>query len=255
MSPSVDAVVLVARRADLLRALRDGPLDKPELADRLSVSRSTVNRAVRDLESEEYVCRRDGVTLTLKGRLVLSAYEEFASDLDALDNADDVIDTLPVDARVDDALFDGGEIVEADSVAPQRATERYRELVEDAERIRGYASALLDSTVPTFERRIVEDDLTVELVVAPEVLDALVGGYGDTVAAARETGNFTLLTAAQRLSYSLMLVDDSAKTTVCALFYDDNGHTGLLKNDDPEAVVWASGVYADLRSSADLLTD
>jgi predicted transcriptional regulator len=255
MSPSVEAVELVARRADLLRELRDGPKTKPALADALDVSRSTVDRAVRELEREEYVCRRDGIALALKGRLVLSAYEEFAANLDALDTAEPAIDTLPVDAQVDDTLFRGGEVVEADSVAPQRATERFRQLVEEAERIRGYASALLDSTVPTYRRRMVEDGMEVELVIAPEVLDALVTGHGDAVADARATGNLTLLRATETIAYSLMLVDDGAKTHVCALFYDENGHTGLLRNDDPEAVVWASGLYADLRAAAEPLPD
>lgn len=255
MSPSVDTIELVARRADLLRELRDGVDAKPDLADALAVSRSTVDRAVRELEAEDYVRRTDALALTLKGHLVLSAYEEFAENVDALDEAEHAIDTLPVDARVNDVLFRGGEVVEADGVAPQRATERFLELVEDAERIRGYASAILDSTVPTYRRRIVEDDLQVELVVAPEVLDVLVSKYGDAVAEARTTDNITLFRADGGLSYSLMLVDDGSKTHVCALFYDENGNTGLLRNDDPEAVVWASGVYADVRAAAESLPD
>src|SRR6056297_1681780 len=141
---------LLAQRADLLRAVRDGAPPKPELAAALSVSRSTVDRAVRDLEDSGLVERAGGVTLTLKGRLALDSYETFAAHLRDFEAAETALKTLPNDARVDRSLFRDATVVEATPVAPQRATEAYRSLVADATRVRGYASALLDGNVQTF---------------------------------------------------------------------------------------------------------
>ena len=253
-SPST-AVDVLARRSDLLRAVRERPRSKPALVDALSVSRSTVDRAVRELEAEGFVERSGGVSLTLQGRLALDSYETLSADLAGLDGAASALRTLPDDARVDTALFQNATVVEASPVAPQRATEAYRSLAVDATRIRGYASALLDSTVPTLRDRIVADRLEMELVLGPGVLDALVGGHGDAVADARDTGRLTLQAASEALSYSLMLVETPATTHACALFYDDSGHTGLVRNDAPEAVEWAEDVYADLRAAADALPE
>lgn len=255
MPSSGAAVEALARRADLLRAVRERPRPKPALADELSVSRSTVDRAVRDLEAEGFVERSDGVTLTLQGRLALDSYETFAAQLQDLTAAETALQSLPDDARVDRALFRGATVVEASPVAPQRATEAYRSLVADATQVRGYASALLDGNVETFRDRIVEHGVDVELVLDPAVLEALVGNHGSAVADARDTGRLTMLEAANELSYSLMLVDTAEETHATALFYDDTGHTGLVRNDTPEAIAWAEGVYEDLRATADPLPE
>lgn len=245
---------LLAQRADLLRAVRDEARPKPELAAALSVSRSTVDRAARDLEAHGLVERSGGVTLTLKGRLALDSYETFAARLRDLNAAETALETLPDDARVDRALFRDATVVEATPVAPQRATEAYRSLVADATRVRGYASALLDGNVQTFRDRIVGDGLDADLVLDPDVLDALVGTHGDAVGDALDTGRLTLREASDGLDYSLMLVEEQEQTHACALVYDDSGHVGLVRNDDPVAVEWAESVYEELRAVADPLS-
>lgn len=255
MTQSSTAVDVLARRAALLRAVRAEPCSKPALVEELSVSRSTVDRAVRELEAQGFVERSGGVSLTLEGRLALDSYETLAADLDGLDAANSALETLPEDARVDNVLFREAEVVEASPVAPQRATEAYRSLAADATRIRGYASALLDSTVPTLRDRVVEEGLELDLVVAPDVLDALVGSHANAVADARETGRFTMREASEQLAYSLMLVETPATTHATALFYDDSGHVGLVHNDAPEAVAWAESVYEDLRAAGDPLPE
>lgn len=255
MPSSPATVEVLARRAELLRALREQPRSKPALVDELGVSRSTVDRAVRELEAEGLVERSDGVALTLRGRLALDSYGTFTGQLRDLDAAAHSLDSLPDDARVARALFRDATVVEAAPVAPQRATAAYRSLVADATRVEGYASALLDGNVRTFRDRIVEDDLEADLVLDPDVLQALVGSHGSLVAEARDTGRLTMHEAASQLSYSLMLVETPETTHACALVYDDSGHTGLVRNDDPEAVAWAEDVYADLRAAADPLPE
>lgn len=255
MTSASATVEVLARRADLLRAVRERRRSKPALVDELAVSRSTVDRAVRELEAEGLVARSDGVSLTLRGRLALDSYERLMSDLDGIDAAASVLETVPDDARVDTRLLQDAAVAEASPVAPQRATEAYRSLAADATRIRGYASALLDSTIPTLSDRIVDGGLEMDLILGPDVLDALVANHASTVADARATGRFTMRDASRTLSYSLMLVETPATTYATALFYDDSGHTAMVCNDTPEAVAWAEGVYEDLRAAADPLPE
>ncbi|SEV99441.1 helix-turn-helix transcriptional regulator [Halobacterium jilantaiense] len=248
-------VEVLARRADLLRAVRAASRSKPRLAEELGVSRSTVDRAVRELEAEGFVERADGVSLTLQGRLAVKSYEALAADLDGLDAAASVLGTLPEDARVDTALLRDAAVVEASPVAPQRATEAYRSLAADATRIRGYASTLLDSTVPTLHDQIVEAGLEMELLLGPEVLSALVGSHRRAVADARDTGRMALREVEDGLAYSLLLVETPETTYATALFYDGTAHTGLVRNDAPAAVEWAESVYEDLLAAADQLPE
>lgn len=249
MSQSVETLDLLGRRADLLALLRESPRTKPELASALSVSRSTVDRAVRNLEAENLVARGDTVSLTLTGALALDAYERFADQLDALGSAGSLFESLPANAVVDPALLRDATVVTPSEVAPHRAVETYGSLVADASRVRGFACAVLDTNVERFRERIVEDEVPVELVVTEDVLDALVATHSDAISDSRESGNLSIYRATQTLAYNLMLVETDA-THVCALVHDHDGHVGLVVNDDPDAVAWAEGVYESIREDA-----
>lgn len=253
MTDTGDAVALLARRAELLRSLRDGSPTKRELAAAQSVSRSTVDRAVRDLEAAGLVEREDGVSLTLQGRLAFDVYEQLTETLDALDDASGVLDPLPPDATLDGALLRGASVARPDPVAPQRPYLAYQSALEGATAVRGFAPAVLDENVPRFRERIVEDEVPVDLTVAPAALDELVSTHSDAVETCLDTGRLTLRRADETLDYGLVLAERPDATVVCALVYDDRGLAGVLRNDERRAVRWAEDVYERLRADAEPL--
>lgn len=253
MTGADDVVALLARRAELLRSLRAGPRAKQDLAAAQSVSRSTVDRAVRTLEAHGFVARDESVSLTLRGRLALDAYDEFVDLLDALDTASDLLDVLPADATIDGALLHGADVVQSDPIAPQRPYLAYQSAVEDATAVRGFAPAVLDENVPQFRDRIVDGGAPVDLTVAPAALDELVSSHADTVEEALDTGRLTLREATTVLDYGLVLVEQPERTVVCALVFDDHGLAGVVENDERHAVEWADDVYERIRADAELL--
>ncbi len=248
-----DAVALLDRRAELLRSLRDDARTKQELAAAQSVSRSTVDRAVRDLEAAGFVARDGGVSLTPQGRVAFDAYEQFIATLNALDDASDVLDPLPADEPLDGALLRDANVVRPDPVAPQRPYLAYQSVLEDATAVRGFVPAVLDENVPRFRERIVDDEVPVDLTVAPAALDELVSTHADAVGACLDTGRLTLRRANETLDYALVLVEQPDSTVVCALVYDDRGLAGVLRNDGRRAVRWAEDVYERLRADAEPL--
>ncbi|MCG1002738.1 MULTISPECIES: winged helix-turn-helix domain-containing protein [Halobacterium] len=248
-----DATALLARRAHLLRSLRDGPRPKQDLVAAQSMSRSTVDRAVRTLEARGFVERNGGVALTLRGRLALDAYDEFVETLDALEEAGGLLDVLPADATVDSALLHGANVVQSDPVAPQRPYVTYQSIVEDATAVRGFAPAVLDENVSRFHDRIVDGRARVDLTVAPAALDELLSSHADVIEDALDTGRLTLREATTVLDYALVVVEQPERTVACALFFDDHGIAGMVENDEPHAVEWADEVYESIRADADLL--
>lgn len=253
MTGAEDVVALLARRAELLRSLQDGPRAKQDLAAAQSVSRSTVDRAVRALEAHGFVARDDDVSLTLRGRLALDAFDEFVDLLDALDAADELLDVLPADATIDGALLRGTDVVQANPIAPQRPYLAYQSVVGDATAIRGFVAAVLDENVPEFRDRIVDGRAPVDLTVAPAALDELLSSHADAVEDALDTGRLTLREATTVLDYGLVLVEQPERTVVCALVFDDHGLAGVVENDGPHAVEWADDVYERIREDAELL--
>lgn len=245
-----DAIEVLVRRADVLRVLSDGQRPKRELVHEVSVSRSTVDRAVRVLESHGFVDRNDGVSLTLRGRLALDAYEGLEDTIDAVGEAGDVLDPLSADATFDTRLLRDATIVRPTPVSPQRPYVSYQRLVEDAEAVRGFAPVVLENNVPKFREKIVEDGIDADLTVAPDALEELVSEHADAVEAALDTGHLTLRRATETLEYALMLVEQPECTYACALVYDENGFAGTISNDSPDAIRWAEGVYERLRTEA-----
>lgn len=249
----VATVELLARRTELLRALSDRSRTKRDLVDTQSASRSTVDRAVRQLETRGFVEQGDAISLTLQGRLALDAYERLVETLAEVDAAYGVLEALSAEAAVDSVLLRGADVVGPEPVTPQRPYLAYQQLVQDATAIRGFAPAVLGDNVSTFRDRIVEDEVPVDLTVAPDALDELVTSHADAVENALATGRLTLRRARTTLEYGLMLVDKPECTVVCAIAVDGRGITGIVKNDAPDAVRWAEGVYDRVRSDAEPL--
>lgn len=252
-SRTVEVVELLARRARLLELLREEPRLKRDLAEELSVSRSTVDRAVRNLEAHNFVARGDTVSLTLEGELALDAFERFVGSVDGLDEATPVLDPLSPTATLDVALLRDATVVTPERDAPQRPTSSYAEEVQRATGVRGFASNVLPSTVDVFHERIVDHGVGVDLTMPEYVLEELLASHGDSVDEALDTGRLTLRTATTTLEFSLLVVDQPERTVVCALIYGDSGLAGVVKNDHEDAVRWAERVYGRIRDDAEEL--
>ncbi|WP_232701357.1 helix-turn-helix transcriptional regulator [Halobacterium wangiae] len=249
-SQAVEVVELLARRATLLRLLRQAPRLKRDIAEELSVSRSTVDRAVRNLESHNYVVREETVSLTLEGRLALDAFERFTGSIGGLDDASEVLGRLPAAASLDVAMLRDATVVTPDRDAPQRPIASFVEEAERATAVRGFGSAVLPTVVSVFHDRIVYHDAVFDLTVPDGVLDELLSTQGDVVDECLDAGGLTLRTATSGLDYSLMIVEQRDRTVACALVYGDSGLAGVVKNDNDDAVRSADCVYERVRENA-----
>lgn len=247
--------MLVARRYEFLRSVRDEPQTKRSLVQRRDVSRSTVDRAVRGLESEGLLERREGrVRLTLAGRLALDAYERFADALVGIDEAGPVLETLPSDAAFDVDLVRGADMVEAESHAPHRPIEALDDLLADATYVRTYATMVIPEIVTTFRDRLVEGNCTVEVVADEPVVDALVSEHATALDDAIRTGQLELYeTAASTPAFTFLVADREGGGCVGATIHGERGVTVLLKNDRSAAIEWLLERYDSLREGAERL--
>lgn len=250
---SAETVELLARRAPLLRVLRDGAREKRELVAALPISRSTVDRAVRNLETSNLVERNDEISLTLPGRLAIDAYDDFVGYVDSLESGRSVLGSLPVDATVERPLVEGATFVSPDRISPERHAVAFKAELEDATDVRGYSSALVPTYVDVLHERIVDDGLTVELTLSPDLLDELLAEAAERVNEALSTDRLRFFEATATLEYSLFVLEQPDRTLVAALVYDDQGRSGVLFNDSKAAVEWAEDVYEPIRESAEPL--
>jgi len=240
---------LLVDRASFLRTLAEGAVSKRELADAHDVSRSTVDRAVRDLEATGAVERRDGVVaLTLVGRLGLAAHDAFRADVDALAGAAS-LSALPATASVTLDVVRGAEIIDADSKTPHRPVSVLTDLLAEAVRVELYATRVLPEAMDTLCRRV-DTGLVLDAYVVPDVLDALFVDFRAPIETILQSETVTLFEAEPTYPFGLILCHLPDGRRVACLACGDRGVALLLVNDTREALAWARERLDRVASSA-----
>lgn len=246
-----DALHAVSRRRRLLAALEDGPASKAALADALDCSRSTVDRAVRELESLELLDRdADGVRLTVPGRLALAECRRSADVLETVCEAGPHLECLPADAPLDRRLFEGATVHEPEPHAPNELVEEIAELLDGAALFRCLSGA---ERTPLFRERIYErtvgGDLDAEAVFTDDLVAYLLASIPETLREVIVRGGFDVY-ARPSVPYSLALLEgpDGRYTFVVAA--DDREVRAVVRNESPAAFEWGMAVYRRYRAGA-----
>ena len=251
MSESPASVLpLFARRESLLTLLRDGPQSKSELVGSLDVSRSTVDRCIRELESAELVARVDGgFQLTLAGRLLLTEYERYRERATGVVRSQTLLSVLPPDTDIDAAALRGASVTLADRTAPYLPAEEYIEAVQGADQVDHITTALSPQYVEGFREAIVNLGVDIRLAATESVARRLVTEHQDALTELFESG-MTMRELAAPPSYSLGIVESGDRVSAHYLVYATDGIRGRIETDHPEAVdvardtferYWASG--------------
>lgn len=251
-SPDADVLRTLSRRADVLSCLEADSRRKRDLVDALSVSRSTVDRAVRELERLEFVERReDGYRLSVAGRLALEEHRRRVEALDSIVAVGDLLGHVPRSAPMSVRMLDGAAVHEPESHAPNEPYEVIVDRFEGAERVRGLAAA---ERVPRFRNRLhdltVEGALDAEAVFTDELADFFFANHRSQMRDSMRDGGFDLY-ATDRVPYGLWIVDAPAGSEAFVVVHGDSADIrGVIHNADARAVEWAAGVYRRFRDRA-----
>ncbi|MFB6126478.1 MAG: helix-turn-helix transcriptional regulator [Halolamina sp.] len=241
---------VVRKRGDVLRSLRRAPARKPALVDRLSASRSTVDRAIRDLEAAGLVDSSDGAyAVTNAGELALTARGDYETVTDSLGSAVPMLDAVDPETPFDTALLDGADVRLADPHAPEHALSEALTAPDDVDSLRGFATVVKSNYVSLLNDYIVDDDLTVEIVVESAARESIaaVADARPAVAEFLTADGVTVLEYDGNLPYALWLLDAAAERRAGVTVHEDGGVVGVLTNDSPAAVDWCEDRYAATR--------
>jgi predicted transcriptional regulator len=242
----------VSKRSDVLASVRQAPAHKPELVDRLDVSRSTVNRAVDSLVETGMIRRGDaGYEITAHGELVLDAHEEYVATTTALGGAAPLLETLPAGETVPRSLIEDGVVRLAESHAPENALMEPIERLETAERLSVFSAVIKPSYLDLVQTEVEDSGLEADLVLgerATESLASLAGAIGtaDELLGAPEVSVYT--TDAD-LPFTLFVAPE---TGVAGIMTHREGRlVGSLTADADAAVDWARDRFESARENAE----
>lgn len=250
-----DAVSLVQRRHEFLRALGTEPLSKPELVEATSYARSTVDRAMDELVDAELV-EREGACFraTTAGVRMLEAYETFRETAELYYDAREAIAGLDHDEPFPPEILDGAEIEVATSDMPTGPVVRGFQETDHLDRMRTTCPVMLDVYDRYMYEVVVELAADVELVVTPAVLETIETQYGERLHAVLDTGRVTVYVCDDIPSYAFYLQDGLPRASdgseLGVTVHEGHGlHT--IKNDSPAALEWGRERWASVLADAE----
>ncbi|MDY6764687.1 MAG: helix-turn-helix domain-containing protein [Halobacteria archaeon] len=242
-----DVLERVSRRFDFLQHLDKDGLTKPELVRELDISRSTVERAIRELEDLGSIEYFDGeYRLTVPGELLLQAYGTFINDINDVSGAMELLNHIPSDAPFDACVLKDAEVVSPKKSNTYRPDKRIREIVTGSQHLGNIAKSHSRSeAIEVFNRRIVHDGMTMETVFQEDMYRNLRSMENEALDEFMSSDRMTAYVT-DEVPYGMFLSHTDTGKKVCLIVYDDdNLLRGVIINDSQEAVEWAEGVIEE----------
>lgn len=269
-------------RSHFLRCLRR-PRQKCELARELAESRSTIDRALRELEDAGFVEREEtGYRTSLAGELALAEYDRYTARLDGLVELQPMIDGLPTDEPLDGAVFEGADASLPDQCSPHEPVEALATFLSQAEHARVFGTAVLPQHVDLYYERIVEEDMTADFVLSEGVVEWLLSRREEQAMGILRAEGVTAAETTTDLSFSFVISErgettereessgsgvhhgesdrvggvsgnaDSTrpKRSVGVMLYEESSLVGFVHNDAREAVAWADALFERIADEA-----
>lgn len=242
-----DVLSTALKRVEFLAALSTRPAEKRELVDRLDVSRSTINRGLWDLEKLGLVrYEDDGYELTASGRILYEQYCDLADSTVTLLNANGLLSVLPPDAPIGVDFLADAEVLTATETSPSFPILRIVDLVRGAKGlkmvVRTHTSPKLAQTVHETVR---EADGTAEFLLPRDQYESVRSTYpwvGDMMAAGRLDVRLI-----EEPPYTLVVAERDGDDCAAIVVYEEDRIEGVIVNDDPDAVEWATETHARFR--------
>lgn len=245
-----ELIEVLSRRHDILRSLLDTPKERHVLVDYLNDSKSTVYKGVSQLQELGLIeSTSEGLQPTLFGIVALERYDELARTA----GLGELLADLPPEAIAPSALV-GAEAVLPDSRSVERHLIRGKTMLRNAESIRGFSPAISPEYVSLLHQRIVNDSVSVELVLTEEIATHLWQEYAAVVEDVLSAKNVTLYRTESELPFTLLLVSSTDSTEFCIELGEVGLATGLIINDITNGLRWAETVYEREKRTAERIS-
>ena len=253
----IDEIETLFARFDGLGRLCQSPVYIRDLVTETGHSRSTVNRAINELEAMNLVARDDdGISATMTGRLAHDQLGTFLEQFGDIRTAETVLNSMSPHTDVGIEMVAGCETVLGTESTPYRPLERIHNDITSATRYRALVPTVIDPrNVRLLYEHVVTDGNSAEVVVTPETFRTLRQEFPRRMTVMSETDTFTVFVGPVP-SFGVVLLEfetglGDRTTSAYIVVFDDNQNVhGLLVNDSPRALSWADERYRTHREQA-----
>lgn len=240
------------KRTAVLEAVDDQPYEKPDLVKDLTVSRSTVDRSIKELTDTGLVTRSgQGFETTVLGELMLETYQDYIERTDSLAAARTLVNDLPDASQIDQAVLADCTVRLSRPQVPENAVEPLVTGMQSATHFHGIAPVVKPSYVTLVADQVRRGTET-EIIITEAVRDPLsqiMLGTGD-LETLLNSDRVTFYVTDEDIPYGLWYMDSEEWPVGLAVHNDDGGLRGIICNDSAQAVEWARDRYESVRAGA-----
>jgi tetratricopeptide (TPR) repeat protein/DNA-binding MarR family transcriptional regulator len=257
-----EMIELITDRRAILECLAACPRDKRDLVTAVDSSRSTVDRAIRELEAAGLVGRTSGKYTTLSPvRRIVSQYRTTVERVSDVLAAQKLLAGLPPDSSIGQAILSDATVESVADSPPYHLPDGVRDRISMADRVRVFLPTLGTPRLLDCCQHVVNEGQTCELLTTPALFEILTTEFPGQLAAmaANRDGSCVASitdTDPDRMpSFGLVLAETSTTTTVSVIVYNDQDIIqGVIHNESTAAVQWAEDCDERIRSGATEVT-
>jgi predicted transcriptional regulator len=247
--PPRDLLSEVVRRAPMIAALREEPLDRRELEQRLEVSKSTAHRNTTTLAEQGLVERTDGeYHLTEFGEAVADVVATFETDMRTTVRLAPLFEAVAgLRPRCPINAFSDATVTTADRGDPFGPLARFVSLVKETDTLRMFDSYAVAPTYIDEVHGRVLDGLETKVIERPDVAEDIIENYPRKCVELCAS-EFLTMRLHDELPFGLVLLDSRIGVGVRAP--ETGSPRAFVDTDDPEARAWAETLFESSWSDA-----
>ena len=255
-SETAEFIGVLLKRRDFLEALFENPQSKRSLEDSLDTSRSTVNRAVRELAAVDLIeqTSTNSYCVTEFGQLIYNQWKSTETIVDSLRTSDALKSSLPTGEHGEAVAFCNAEITVPSHHDTDRPQRRFLECLQQADRFKGILPKITSCHVELLSHRSSVGPYETELVTVPGVIDVLSTTYNQRFGKICRADTFDLYVSNEHFPFGLMLFDSQERCQLGLILYDMSGISGFVANSDTTAIGWGNQWYERHRKRAKRIT-
>lgn len=250
VEPSSEEVLsIVIQRQSIIQLISTDSYTKPQLVDQLDVSRSTVDRALRELEQYGLMNKNDSqYTLNPYGRFIYQTciyyHDVIKKSLELWDIRNDIHSSGQVPPNV---LYDSEIFVPTESI-PDLPAKKLFEMIESILSLHLVLPVLTYRIYDNLHQFVSDEDSSLELILPPEGIQSL-RQFEDE----RCIEESTLITDATNIPpYGFGVYEDADRNKqMNIIIFSNNGVCGLIQNSSRMSTFWGEQKYENINYSSE----
>ncbi|RDI69927.1 MarR family transcriptional regulator [Halopelagius longus] len=184
-------VEILAKRFEVLRALKDNPTTQTELSERMDISRPTVHRIIETFEEQRLVQRRESdYELTEFGREVCESHSEYVERIDNLSRLETIKRELGDELSFDSPILEGAEVRLNDPYTVDSPGCKNRQVIENAVKVCTVLDGVMFDYLDT--HRTETNNEAVIMVLSDNITDSVLNTYEEPARDLLRTDYFEL---------------------------------------------------------------